>query len=206
MFVDKYGEEKVLCVSNNHLKGIKKKVYGKTVKKLMKAIKKHGYFDYRSLAEQDFTEKQVIPYVVLRCGDEYFVTERIKGDDRLIGKLSIAVGGHINPCDVMDEKNMDYPELIIDCCIARELWEETTLDFSKIQHKEFISTFIDYSEEVSKAHVCLLTVIDVIDKDIQVKETDKLAGHWMNNEDIKDKFHLFENWSQITLGLLYSEE
>ena len=202
----KYKDEKVLCVANSDLKGIKKKVFGNTVKKLLKAIRKHGYFDYRYNAEKNFDEKQVIPYVVLRCGDKYFVTERIKGDSRLIGKLSVAVGGHINPCDVMDEANMDYPELIVNCCIARELWEETTLDFGKIQHKEFITTFIDYSEEVSKCHVCLLTVIDLIDEDVEVKETDKLAGHWYTKDEINDKFQSLENWSQIAFALLTGGE
>lgn len=198
---DKYKSEKVLCVANHDLKSVKKPS-SKTVKKLLKAIKKHGYFDYRYLAEENFEEKQVIPYVVLRCRDKYFVTERIQGDDRLIGRMSIAVGGHINPCDVMDESNLDYPELIVRCCIARELWEETTLDFGKIQHIEYITTFIDPSEPVSKAHICLLTVIDVIDEDVAIKETEKLCGKWMNMDEINNNFDKLENWSQIAFSLL----
>ena len=92
----KYKDEKVLCVKNIFLDTWTKCCDSKT-KALLYAINNHGYFDYRYNAELDFDSKQVIPYIVLEHDGKYFVTERIQGDSRLVGGLSIAVGGHINP-------------------------------------------------------------------------------------------------------------
>src|SRR5262245_26677858 len=64
-------------------------------------IRTHGFFVERRAAEQDSSWKQVIPYVVVRRGDALLLLERKKkqGEARLHGKLSIGVGGHINPVD-----------------------------------------------------------------------------------------------------------
>lgn len=198
---EKYKDEKVLCVNNCDLKSLKNP-HKDYVHSLLKAIKKHGYFNYRYEAEQDYAAKQVIPYVVLRCGDKYFVTQRIKGDSRLVGSLSIAVGGHVNPCDVVDESNLDYPKLIVDTCMVRELEEETTIDFTKVVNKEYVTTFIDTRSDVSKVHVCLLVVIDLEDTNVEIKETDKLVGKWLNPQEVIDNYDKLEGWSQIAVDLL----
>ncbi len=51
----------------------------------------------RSLAEDDPSHKQLIPYVVLRSGDEVFCYTRGKkgGEQRLHDRWSLGVGGHI---------------------------------------------------------------------------------------------------------------
>ena len=51
--------------------------------------------------ERDPAFKQVIPYLVLRDGERYFLMQRTTagGDARLHGRYSIGVGGHLNPGD-----------------------------------------------------------------------------------------------------------
>ncbi len=55
----------------------------------------------RAAAEQDPTHKQVIPYLVLRDGERWFLMRRTRagGDARLHDRWSIGVGGHLNPGD-----------------------------------------------------------------------------------------------------------
>lgn len=197
--MNKYKDEKVLCVDNLHLNSWNKTVEDNT-EALVNAISHHGYFNFRYNAELDFNARQVIPYVVLKHKNEYFVTKRIKGDERLVGGLSIAVGGHVNLCDM--ETSLQDPMPMITNCILRELAEETTFDLDKYQGMQFETTFVDNSTEVSKVHVCLLTVVELKDKEIEVKETEKLAGEWMNGTQILDNLDKFESWSKITIGLL----
>lgn len=197
--MNKYKDEKVLCIDNLHLTSWNNVTDDKT-EALIKAIDHHGYFNFRYNAELDFNARQVIPYVVLKHGNEYFVTKRIQGDSRLVGGLSIAVGGHVNPCDV--ETDLHDPNPMITNCILRELTEETTFDLDKYKSMEFKTTFNSDATEVSKVHVCLLTVVEVKDKDIKVKETEKLTGEWMNGTQILENFDMFEDWSKITIDLL----
>lgn len=196
----KYQDEQVLCVKNFHLNTWTKCCDSK-IQALLNTIKNHGYFDFRHNAEIDFEAKQVIPYVVLKYKDKYFVTERIKGDSRLVGGLSIAVGGHINPCDM--KEGMNYPWDMIVNCMERELTEETTIDiYNNPDSFETITTFVDESAEVSKVHVCVLILVELTSDAIEIKETDKLKGQWMSVEEIEGVKDRLEGWSSIALEIL----
>ena len=63
---------------------------------LFEIIKAEHEFMPRDEAEQRPDYKQIIPYVILRRGDEVFVTRRLSkgGEARLHGKISIGIGGH----------------------------------------------------------------------------------------------------------------
>jgi predicted NUDIX family phosphoesterase len=64
-------------------------------------IRDHGFFVERRHAERDLTLKQVIPYAVLERDGALFLMRRLGkgGEARLHGKLSVGVGGHVNPVD-----------------------------------------------------------------------------------------------------------
>ena len=197
---DKYGDEQVLSIKNSYLKVLEKDI--DKVRALLTLVKYSSNFEYRYNAELDFTRKQVIPYVVLKHNGKYFVSKRIDGDSRLVGSLSIAVGGHINPCDA---ETFDKPSEIVSRCVMRELTEETTVEFDDIIDWNYVTTFIDESTEVSKVHVCLLTKVLLKTDNINIKETDKLEGCWMDIDEIKESYDQFENWSRIVIDLLEKE-
>ena len=64
-------------------------------------VARDGRYVPRSGAEVDRSTKQIIPYLVLRDGQRYFLMQRTAagGDARLHGRYSIGVGGHLNPGD-----------------------------------------------------------------------------------------------------------
>src|SRR2546429_2582363 len=66
------------------------------------AIAAHAYFAPRARVEDDPGLKQIIPYVVLRHQDRIFLVRRTRAgsEERLREKLSVGLGGHINPEDV----------------------------------------------------------------------------------------------------------
>src|SRR5512135_3275789 len=65
------------------------------------AVAREGRFVRRGDAEEDPSHKQVIPYLVLRDGERWFLMRRTRagGDARLHDLGSIGVGGHLNPGD-----------------------------------------------------------------------------------------------------------
>ena len=66
-------------------------------------IAEHSFLP-RPEAEQDPGYRQIIPYVLLCRGEKVFATRRLNkgGEARLHGKVSVGIGGHINPVDETD--------------------------------------------------------------------------------------------------------
>src|SRR5262245_66513838 len=60
-----------------------------------------GFFVERERAERTPAWKQLIPYCVVAADERVLLMRRRAkgGEARLYGKLSIGVGGHINPID-----------------------------------------------------------------------------------------------------------
>ena len=63
--------------------------------------KKNNSFQPRARAETDPTFKQIIPYVVVTDGKSilHYVRGKKAGEQRLVAKGSIGIGGHINDED-----------------------------------------------------------------------------------------------------------
>src|ERR1039458_6895116 len=63
--------------------------------------KKNNSFQPRARAETDPAFKQIIPYVVITDGKSilHYVRGKKSGEQRLVAKGSICIGGHINDED-----------------------------------------------------------------------------------------------------------
>src|SRR2546425_12837331 len=81
-------------------------------------------FRPRREVEEDPSEPQIIPYVVFRHDDRYFLTHRLRrsSERRLRHLYSLGVGGHINPEDVAGATDP------IDAGLRREWQEEVVYD------------------------------------------------------------------------------
>lgn len=199
---NKYKTEKVLVVPNDKLEECYSKAPDKILA-LVDAIAEYGSYDYRYNAELDFDLKQVIPYIVLTYKDKIFATERLQGDERLVGRISIGVGGHVNPVDSerWNVNTVDGAQNTIIDCIIRELSEETTVDLTNGFKCQYLTVFTDDREDVSKVHVCFLTHIELENDDIDIKETEKLKGRWMTVEEVEQCQNI-EGWSEIALKFI----
>src|SRR4051795_4496358 len=69
------------------------------IEAFLTVVAERGRYEPRSAMEVDPSFKQIIPYLVLRDGERYFLMRRTKagGDARLHDRWSIGVGGHLNP-------------------------------------------------------------------------------------------------------------
>lgn len=153
-------------------------------------------------AELNFDYKQPIPYIVIRRGDEFFVTERLQGggESRLHGKLAMGAGGHMNPLSTCETEPFTK---VLEENIKRELEEE--LDINRQVEIKPIGLINDDSDTTGKVHIGILGIIDLdVEATVVVKEVEQLAGHWMTLDILKSKevYERLENWGKIVVDML----
>lgn len=197
---NKYGSEKVLCVSNRHLEN--------GVDDLLVKTALYGHLRFRYNAEIDYTEKQVIPYVVVRHKDKVLVTKRLQGDERLIGMCSVGTGGHIDSEDIVMDKNLINMGPTVENCVKRELAEETNLENYRSKSLKMIKCFVDESTDVSKVHACILLEYEITDEEFEnfeIKEKEKLEGYFVELNFDEDMIGALEGWSKIAYEILHEK-
>lgn len=153
-------------------------------------------FMERSIAELSFDMKQIIPYVVISNNNRFLMLKRTEKqtEKRLHNKLSLGVGGHINPNDIETYDN------IIEGGLYRELNEEVLVH----DHKSlrFVGIINDNSNEVSRVHLGLLYVLEVGTDEFELPEKEKMTGEWVKKEDLYMYYEDLETWSQIAYHYL----
>lgn len=160
---------------------------------MLDIIRAEHEFIPRPDAENDPGYKQIIPYVVLRRGDEIFMTRRLKkgGEARLHGLMSIGVGGHINPVDDVDRENVLLRGL------ERELDEEVEIEHRGGLHP--VGFINDDTNGVGSVHLGLCYTLPV-EGEVRVRETEKLEGGWTTAAELRGNWDMLETWTQIALN------
>lgn len=155
----------------------------------------HGEFREREEVETDYRYKQVIPQGLLRFGESVYVNQRLpkQSETRLLYAYSLGVGGHLNP-----EDNILAHMDLIQVGFHREMAEEVQvpIPFSL----KYIGITNDEQAEVSSLHVGVWFEINLLNKDVFVKETEKLRGFWADICELDRLEPEFESWA----GMLYS--
>ena len=163
--------------------------------KVVDIILAHHEFIPRPAAEDDFTRKQIIPYVVITRGDEVFTTRRLSkgGESRLHGLISIGIGGHINPEEDGDKSDVLYKGMI------REIKEEVYVEeMGELVPRGLIN---DDTNEVGKVHMGLFYTMEVKGQ-VSVRETEKLEGLWMKKSELVSSDLPKETWTSLVLEVL----
>ncbi|HYK96315.1 MAG TPA: NUDIX domain-containing protein [Candidatus Dormibacteraeota bacterium] len=154
-------------------------------------VRERGEFRPRAQMELDRTWKQVIPYLVLRDGQRYFLMHRTRAgtDARLHDRWSIGVGGHLNPGDGDLAGGL-----------RREWCEEVAADFEP--EFRLIGLLNDDSTEVGSVHVGAVYVADAAGRDVAIRETDKLAGGFAEPSEVAAVVDRMETWSALAFAHL----
>ncbi len=165
-----------------------------------------GFFVERAYAERTPALKQIIPYCVVVRGEEVFLLKRLRrgGEARLFDKLSIGIGGHVNPVDVEAESAATHSESTcpIEAGSRRELDEELVITGSFTTRS--VGILNDDSNPVGAVHVGLVRVVTV-EGDVAIRETDVLEGRWASLEELRglqSEGADFETWSALLLKRL----
>lgn len=154
-------------------------------------VARAGFFMRRGDAEDDPTHKQVIPYLVLRDGERWFLMRRTRagGDARLHDRWSIGVGGHLNPGDVDVHGGL-----------RREWGEELVADFEPVYAP--VGLLNDDTTAVGSVHVGFVYVADAGGRPVTIRETDKLEGAFAATDEVAAVRDDLETWSRLVFDAL----
>jgi len=148
-------------------------------------VERHFFID-RPTAEVSPQYKQIIPYVVIRHADSYFLLQRTQKqtEARLHHKLSLGIGGHINP---------DTPDLLDG--LQKELEEE--VEVAGDYDLTFVGILNDDTTDVGRVHLGAVYVLDAATAEVRVRETEKMTGRWTPRAELAQHREAMESWSQI---------
>jgi len=161
------------------------------VAEALATVAREGRFVRRGDAEEDPSHKQVIPYLVLRDGERWFLMRRTRagGDARLHDRWSIGVGGHLNPGDgdVLGG-------------LRREWDEEVVADF--VPSFTPVGLLNDDTTAVGAVHVGIVYLADAGGRPVEIRETDKLTGAFAPTDAVRAVRDAMETWSRLVFDAL----
>jgi len=189
--------EQVLCVKREEIfpDGAWHGFVSQDLERHQAVIRERHFFKPRSEVEDDPRFQQIIPYVVFRHGEHYFLTHRLRAssEKRLRKQYSLGVGGHIN------QKDLIAGDPILDG-LKRE-WQEEVIYDGRFEAR-LIGLLNDDSSPVSRVHLGVVFVVDGDTPNISIRETDKLAGELLTLEGMRIYYLGMESWSQMVYDRL----
>lgn len=161
------------------------------IEAFLAAVGEAGRFAARTEMEEDPSFKQVIPYLVLRDGQHYFLMRRTRagGDARLHDRWSIGVGGHLNPGDHDLAGGL-----------RREWAEELVADF--MPDFRLVGLLNDDTTAVGRVHLGAVYVADAGGRPVAIRETDKLSGAFAAPSEVAAVADDLETWSRLVFDFL----
>src|SRR6202011_6170294 len=138
-------------------------------RKYLDAILSRGnnFFLPRKQAENDPTRKQIIPYALLAFEDKvlYYVRGKKAGEQRLVAKGSIGIGGHMNEGD---ESLFALDEAAYRAGVEREVNEEIRIG-TKFEDR-IVALLNDDTTEVGQVHLGIVHVFKLAEPKVEKRE------------------------------------
>jgi predicted NUDIX family phosphoesterase len=199
--MSKYAGEKVLVVKRGLLEdigmfqGIRTEGIDEAVGRLLEPSN-HFFLD-RDAAEEDPSHKQIIPYCVFRHGNRilHYTRGKAGGESRLHAKISVGVGGHVNPVDMDGGKT--GPDAY-HAAVTREIDEE--LELSGSHPHRIIALLNDDSNPVGQVHLGIVHLVELGSDQVASRE-DALANlEFATLDELNGPlFERLETWSQFCI-------
>ena len=157
---------------------------------------KNNSFMSRALAETNPDFKQIIPYVVITDGKSilHYVRGKKAGEQRLVAKGSVGIGGHIND---EDHSLFAFGMQAFQDAVKREVCEELSIQ------GEFnarpIGLINDDSTEVGRVHFGIVHVLFCKPEEVKKNEQVITQVEFIPVEELKAKREQMETWSKLCL-------
>ncbi len=155
----------------------------------------------RFQVEEDPCWKQIIPYVVLRCGDAVFCYTRgaSQGEARLHRLRSLGVGGHVAESDAEGQRSFEAYEK----AMRRELDEEVHI--ASPGPMRLVGLINDDSTPVGSVHLGVVHVCELQRPEVTPREEGLADPEFLPIAALETRKSEFETWSQICVdGFLRS--
>ena len=156
----------------------------------------NNYFLARANAENDPGHKQIIPYAILACGDRvlHYVRGKKAGEQRLVAKGSIGIGGHLNDAD---ESLFAWDEQAYRAGLEREVYEEVRIETPF--EDRIVALLNDDSTEVGRVHLGVVHVFRLQEEKVQKREAMITNLAFLGKAELEARRENLETWSQICL-------
>ena len=169
--------------------------------KYLKAILSRGsnFFVARSEAEINPAYKQIIPYalIVFQNTVLHYVRGKKAGEQRLIAKGSIGVGGHMNETD---ESLFAMDEQAYRAGVEREVNEE--IEIGTPFEDQVVALLNDDSTEVGRVHLGVVHIFKLKEPKVQKREAVITGLTFLTKEELTTRRESLETWSQICVDSL----
>ena len=158
------------------------------------------HFLPRAEAESDVRYKQIIPYVLIVCGDAILRYQRgdKSGERRLRGCYSIGVGGHIDKRDCCYCRGGGYSTALL-----RELKEETGMELNQVPPA--VAVINDDSDEVGKVHFGVVHLLRIGETREVSRGSELSSPEFIEVKDACQNLDCYETWSQWCLQKILPE-
>lgn len=160
----------------------------------MELINNHKEFLPRPHMETNPRYKQIIPYLIFKHDDRYFLMQRQSeaSEQRLKNKYSLGIGGHIRQEDLVDSASIfDWAK--------REFHEE--VEYRGTLTIKPIGILNDDSNDVGKVHIGLVLLLEGDSPAIRVKSELK-SGILLTHKECTAYYDSMENWTQMVFKQL----
>jgi predicted NUDIX family phosphoesterase len=164
---------------------------------------KNNRFMPRAQAETDPNFKQLIPYVVITDGKSvlHYVRGKKAGEQRLVAKGSVGIGGHINNKDHdLSLFAFTFNMEAFEDAVKREVCEELTIQGAF--NARPVGLINDDSTEVGRVHFGVVHVLFRTPEQVKKNEQVITQVEFLPIEELKAKREQMESWSQLCLDNL----
>ena len=169
--------------------------------KYLKAILSRGnnFFIPRPEAESNPAYKQIIPYALIAFEKTvlHYVRGKKAGEQRLVAKGSIGIGGHMNETD---ESLFALDEQAYRAGVEREVNEEVKID--TLFEDRIVALLNDDSTEVGRVHLGIVHIFKLKEPNVQKREAMITGLTFLTKEELMARRESLESWSQICLDSL----
>ncbi len=169
--------------------------------KYLKAILSRGsnFFIPRPEAETNPAYKQIIPYalIVFEKTVLHYVRGKKAGEQRLVAKGSIGIGGHMNETD---ESLFAMDEQAYRAGVEREVNEEIKIDTPF--EDRIVALLNDDSTEVGRVHLGIVHIFKLKEPNVQKREAMITGLTFLTKEELMARRESLETWSQICIDSL----
>lgn len=158
--------------------------------------RENNFFTPRSAAETNLAYKQIIPYVLLVHGGKvlHYVRGKKSGEQRLVSKGSIGIGGHMNE---QDEGLFALDEAAYLEGVRREVCEE--LKIGSPFRNRAVALLNDDSNEVGQVHMGIVHIFELEEPNVEKNEAMITNLAFLSPDELLARRDLMETWSQICL-------
>ncbi len=161
--------------------------------------RENNFFTPRSRAELDPSLKQIIPYVLLVHEGRvlHYVRGKKGGEQRLVAKGSIGIGGHLNDAD---ENLFSFDQRSYLAGVKREVDEELIVQSGYQNHIRALLN--DDSTEVGRVHLGIVHVFELGGEQVSKREAQITQLAFLTPAELRARREQLETWSQFCVDNL----